>query len=642
MPPSARKYGLLALSTKAPVAASGPVKSSTSSTSVSLPDMMASMEPSDFCFLGDISIDSDISSICSDSLDSIPLFPTRQNRPLVHFAGLRSSILSSPKQYQGPKDEPVKTIVSIPTGPRVRATLGEIVNVRRWTKEATPPYETAHLQWDTPADVAAKPWIFEGSIFAQDEFKSLHALSHRPINTSASHEWSFESNETTNTRDDIEQADAPCNRNALIFEREITLQENGHTKRVSLQVPANRMNPEMVDMMLELRGLSSYFANAQPDEDTAASQAPPTLIVSSSSVSTTLSFDSAASAASEEHIEIQSPKALIEHSAQSESKGGRRPQSMNLTEMMVSLRSRCASFGSAISATTSADDEASRVSMASFSNREDDDDEWAFADTLMNTYGETSAISGDSGTMLEGDSSGDTSTILGSMSRSEGLPSPGILKVRGKTPQSFAQDTVYDNLPLPPTSPLPSLPIPQDISFEDLARPVSSIPTPNSPMVKHQVRGILKACKSVRFAYLSDSESQTSDATDISAPAPVTLPSATTRKLPAKPARVGSAPISPKKLPTGRRVSDSAAVRPTTRRPSILPPDSTSKAGLNSKRGKLAVGRHSIGAKSGKEKRGRASSIPPPGRVEDKPDTRDSGLKSRMPVAVRNVLARFK
>ncbi|KZP25567.1 hypothetical protein FIBSPDRAFT_1041399 [Athelia psychrophila] len=625
MPPSARKYGLLALSTKAAVAASGPVKSSTLVDFSISPDMMASMEPSDFCFLGDFSVDSDISSICSDSLDSIPLFPARQNRPLVHFAGLRSSILSSPKQYQGPKDEPVKTIVSIPTGPRVRATLGEIVNVRRWTKEATPPLGSSR-----------------GPFLLKTNSSPYMQLSHRPINASASHEWSFESNETTNTRDDIEQADAPCNRNALIFEREITLQENGHTKRVSLQVPANRMNPEMVDMMLELRGLSSYFANAQPDEDTAASQAPPTLIVSSSSVSTTLSFDSAASAASEEHIEIQSPKALIEHSAQSESKGGRRPQSMNLTEMMVSLRSRCASFGSAISATTSADDEASRVSMASFSNREDDDDEWAFADTLMNTYGETSAISGDSGTMLEGDSSGDTSTILGSMSRSEGLPSPGILKVRGKTPQSFAQDTVYDNLPPPPTSPLPSLPIPQDISFEDLAQTASSIPTPNSPMVKHQVRGILKACKSVRFAYLSDSESQTSDATDISAPAPVTLPSATTRKLPAKPARVGSAPISPKKLPTGRRVSDSAAVRPTTRRPSILPPDSTSKAGLNSKRGKLAVGRHSIGAKSGKETRGRASSIPPPGRVEDKPDTRDSGLKSRMPVAVRNVLARFK
>lgn len=132
MPPFSRKYGIVTKAT-APNLVSISVKASTSSTSLSLADIMASMNYSDYYLLGDLSLDSDMSSICSDSFESIPLFPAQQSHSLVHFADLRSSIFCSPRKANEDQDECFQSTVSIPTARRLRAILGEVVNVKRWT-----------------------------------------------------------------------------------------------------------------------------------------------------------------------------------------------------------------------------------------------------------------------------------------------------------------------------------------------------------------------------------------------------------------------------------------------------------------------------------------------------------------------------
>ena len=61
------------------------------------------------------------------------------------------------------------------------------------------------------------------------------------------------------------QASPSCRRNlkrdALVFEREITLRTGGTTQRWSLQVPASSMHPEMVDMMVELQVSDATYAS---------------------------------------------------------------------------------------------------------------------------------------------------------------------------------------------------------------------------------------------------------------------------------------------------------------------------------------------------------------------------------------------
>ncbi|KAF7968515.1 hypothetical protein HWV62_30206 [Athelia sp. TMB] len=619
MVPSARKYGPVVplRMAKPPFAPS--VAPSTSTSSLSLEDMLAVMEPPGCHFLDSLS---DISSICSDTFDSKPSpFPVCPNHSLLHFADLRSSLLHCPKDdSRDSMGAPVKYSISAPTAPRLRAILGEVINVSRWKREISIPSKSHHTPWTASEHCNEIPDIFEGSLFTRADFKSMLARSHRLSSTSISLDWSFETNDSVHPPDIFALDDE----DASIFEHEITVQDNGRVRRLSVQV---KMNPETVDTLVQLRRLSSYFADTdrldEAKEDAAAIQSPPALIVSSFTDSSLFSFDSAASQASDNLTAATSTAQPPGTPADSTQCDGR--ESMNLTEMMASLRSRCASFGSDISAATSADDEAARVSMASFTNC-DDDDEWAFADTLLNVYGESSIISGHSETFLEGDDTLDASAI----SPNQDLESPGTLKVHGKSSQYFSHEIAYDKLSPPPSSPLPSIPV----------------LSPPSPKQVQHVRGILKTCKSVRFVSLPGSEScESSDGQSLHEPSPippgpVISPSAAIRKASAeyrdraKIAQIGSASISPQKCPTSRRASESAAVRSTARRPSVLPTESKI-ANLSGKH-HLAVGRHSIGAKSTKENRVRSSSLPSAGEV------RDSGLKSRMPVAVRNVLARFK
>lgn len=454
----------------------------------------------------------------------------------------------------------------------------------------------------------------------------MHARSHHPLNTSNSLDRSFETNKSIHSPDfsALEDDDSP------VFEHEITVQDSGQAKRVSVQV---KMNPETVDMIMQLRRLSSYFADTdnldEAYDNITPAQSPPTLIVSSSTESSLCSFNSIASEASGNHRVTVATTQLFTTSVDSKQCVGRGP--MNLTEMIANLRSRCAPPRMATSTPVKMDGGKSGEPVASSPNHKDDSDDWAFADTLMDVYEESSFLSGifQSEAGLETDAS----VTLGSLSSldKQTLAFPKNLKVQEESARSFDQGNLHNESLPPPTSPLPSIPIPN-------LHPLKQV---------QHVRSILKPCKSVRFVSIPDSDSCTSSSVHPSAESSldasdaVILPSAIVRKLSAdfrgraSYTRARSA-HNPQKLPTNRRASESAAVRPIAER--AIPPLESKVTNPNYK-GQLTVGRHSIGgAKSTKENRARSSSVP----STQIGDARASSLKSRMPVAVRNVLARFK
>lgn len=134
--PSARKYGSIVPRTPL-VMTPVTVKPSTSSTSLSLTQMMSSMESTDSHLLAEPFVDFDLSSNCSDALSPIPPFPGGRKRPLIRFASLRSTLLCSPQHILSPGASSelngcVRTVISTPTPSRLQAILGEVVNVSRW------------------------------------------------------------------------------------------------------------------------------------------------------------------------------------------------------------------------------------------------------------------------------------------------------------------------------------------------------------------------------------------------------------------------------------------------------------------------------------------------------------------------------
>jgi hypothetical protein len=86
------------------------------------------------------------------------------------------------------------------------------------------------------------------------------------------------------------------NRNALVFEREITVRNDGDTRRWSIAVPARDMDNDMVEMMLELQDLSAFFKNDPTDNSVCAlpspAQDPPSLMLSNSHFAMPISMSS--------------------------------------------------------------------------------------------------------------------------------------------------------------------------------------------------------------------------------------------------------------------------------------------------------------------------------------------------------------
>ncbi|KAK0217833.1 hypothetical protein IW262DRAFT_1560217 [Armillaria fumosa] len=433
--------------------------------------------------LESLSMDS-LSTISSES--NIPPFPPGCMIPM-------STILSV-----SVKAGEHNATITVPTPPRLRTMLKENLCIRKWAENlSSDTIAPGHTPWGDPECVDALAWKPEGSMYPPEEFKESLQSKRRICGPSAPAP-------RTSTRTSIRKS--TYHRDALVFEREITLRTEGETKRWSVQIPAITMKPDVVDMMLQLRDLNKYFSDPScPEEDTINEHPPPpSLMVSNSHFAIPISLESSGTINSNtgapSSIAIRRQKSLPPLSLNdNKMKDIIYPdiptaflgtpsyasqfdppivtnESMNLQDMVGSLRSQCAS----LQVKTPLDDDFNniRVDMPL-------DDEWAFADALKQPFFSPSPNYCDTTATLSQDDSlvlaaGDQTVLL-----DETLVGNDSAMIKSLDLNHLEFGGVPSGVPpvasnyLPPSSPLPSCPAPTGAILP---------------------RGILKRCKSVRFA----------------------------------------------------------------------------------------------------------------------------------------------
>lgn len=537
------------------------------------------------------------------------------------------------------------------------------------------PYVSEHNPWVEAPDPPFAPWVSEGSVSVRDGV--LHRSS-RPRREAHSAFARIENVSEVPTVQEASRSSAitssPSQREKLVFERELTIQSDGQTKRLSLQVSAKTMAPDMVDMMLELQDLNSYFGsdtNGQADVDVPRTMpAPPTLMLSTSTYNTPLSLESSSSLLSEKPLAIRRgqklPVALelIQHksykndlpypgiptpflgssssfSPSTEGCNNAPTSGLSLDEMISDLKSRCASLrGGRKPLPPIKEEKPLPTTPTTIPTSDVVDDEWAFAGdghTAVTTSEET----------FHDDEPGTVSscTVVSCSPKSDttlGDDVAGLLK--SEFPPKPSKN--YG----PPTAP-PGFPLP---------RPTSAH--------RKRVRGILKSTKSVRFAILPG-EDQIDPRDSLDALPIIALsdrqdakpnnrkPLTSSMKTRTKSSYRDEASNNPgdpfagrksERKAGSRRVSESSATGSHPMRDSTMP----NRNSVAEPKGRLPVfslGRHSLGAKTGRETRARASSLQAPQKDENdnvakgSVRVRDSGSqKSRMPVAVQKMFMRFK
>lgn len=479
----------------------------------------------------------------------------------------------------------------------------------------------------------------------------------------------------------------------MTLDREETFQTCGQPKQRSSQMSGSEMDSEILDnanVMLELHDhdvettdVGAGVLNGRP--------APPTLVLSTSTLTFPICLDSSPNLALNAPLAIRRgkelPPALTFNQNKNDMPYPSMPSaflgspatysplfefanmagepSMDLDDMVASLKSRCASIGSKLlPAPRIFEEKVSRVSMASFSD-EIEQDEWAFAESLMASHNNGSS-SADQITLACTEYT--NSEISSSVSEAE--PALSGHDSAGSTSDTTPQISLRD----PRSSQLrPTRPIAQN--FLSLVSQPPNIPLPRKPALSptRRVRGILKSTKSVRFAVLPYEDADRL----IAVPVPPRIPPLSTTMPPIRPSFVpdvirheinNPASITAKSITsmvntsvtkglvvrssTVRRVSESSASRPSVRASSVVP-QSMISSNKDQKMTSSFLGRHSMGAKMGKENRLRSTSTPVhPSEFELEGNTvkraqarnfEDSGYqKSRMPVAVRNIFTRFK
>ncbi|KAK0467131.1 uncharacterized protein EV420DRAFT_1743637 [Desarmillaria tabescens] len=429
--------------------------------------------------LESLSIDS-LSTVSSES--NIPPFPPGCMIPM-------STILSV-----SVKAGEHNATITVPTPPRLRTMLKENLCIKKWAENLSPEtIAPGHTPWGDPECVDAPAWKPEGSMYSPEEFKESLQSKHRVYDSTPPAP-------RASTRTSIRKS--TYHRDALVFEREITLRTEGETKRWSVQIPANTMKPDVVDMMLQLRDLNKYFSDTpSPEEDAVdVPPSPPSLMVSNSHFAIPISLDSSrtinSKAGAPTSIAIRRQKSLPPPLSLSDNKmkdiiypdiptaflgtpsyapnfdsAGVANESMNLQDMVGSLRSRCVS----LQVKTPLDD-----GFTSVQADETLDDEWAFANTLKKPFFSPPSDCCDTMAPSQDDSfalvAGDQTVLL-----DETLVGNDSVMVKSLDPNNFEfrePPSVASDY-RPPSSPLPSCP---------------------SPTGTVLPRGILKRCKSVRFA----------------------------------------------------------------------------------------------------------------------------------------------
>lgn len=332
-------------------------------------------------------------------------------------------------------------------------------------------------------------------------------------------------------------------RKALVFERQIVLDDGGKSKRWSLHIPAATMNPEMVQMMLELKDLNTFFkadenhtkTNSLPVrvEEIADKISKPLNQSKSDGVSAPLvQLSGKKPANSSLSLAVRRGKEMLPPLAPSPNTNAdaypsiptaflgspstysplfefsNRPgdPSLDLQEMITSLRSQCASIpptyplaDGAKPLTHPAKGRSPTIASSSPKALDQERDDWDFAVPLLTEVFHDSITSKRANSLpsrplksslrglsrYEEESSGDTTASTINSSAMIEYQSSRAGSSDGSLPPTPLPVTPTAKIGHPPSSPLP--PRPAMVSTFGQSK---------------EVRGILKSSKSVRFASL--------------------------------------------------------------------------------------------------------------------------------------------
>ncbi|KAI5826754.1 hypothetical protein K523DRAFT_374819 [Schizophyllum commune Tattone D] len=237
-----------------------PIPSSSSIISFEVSDLLDSWNPP--VLAESLSIDTLSTSSSAISIPSLPLGCMISRPAIVDLKGGLQSRFAK---------------VTVPTAPRMRAMLKNEPCVDRWLDNLRYSSIPGHSPWGETEDAAAPSWLPEGSIYTPEAFRQ--ALS--SARSSPAYQTIFCKARSSAPGDASSSPTSPTPisptllrrmsyhpssfRDALVFEREISLKSEAGVKRWSMQVPASTMKPELVDIVVELQKLNSFFNDGLTD-----------------------------------------------------------------------------------------------------------------------------------------------------------------------------------------------------------------------------------------------------------------------------------------------------------------------------------------------------------------------------------------
>ncbi|KAL1756602.1 hypothetical protein FB107DRAFT_289968 [Schizophyllum commune] len=237
-----------------------PIPSSSSIISFEVGELLDSWNPP--VLAESLSIDTLSTSSSAISIPSLPLGCMISRPAIVDLKGGLQSRFAK---------------VTVPTAPRMRAMLKDEPCVDRWLDNLRYSSIPGHSPWGETEDAAAPSWLPEGSVYTPEAFRQ--ALS--SARSSPAYQTIFRKARSSAPGDGSSSPTSPTPisptllrrmsyhpssfRDALVFEREISLKSEAGVKRWSMQVPASTMKPELVDIVVELQKLNSFFNDGLTD-----------------------------------------------------------------------------------------------------------------------------------------------------------------------------------------------------------------------------------------------------------------------------------------------------------------------------------------------------------------------------------------
>ncbi|KAJ7180696.1 hypothetical protein C8R46DRAFT_985720, partial [Mycena filopes] len=265
-----------------------------------------------------------------------------------------------------------KATLTSPTPPRLRTMLREKLLVETWLTGVDSD-SSEHTPWGGISNTEPVTWKSEGSIHSPQAFKTKMALARGNRSPESIDRDSTPTISLTGPPDALQRS---TKRNARVFERQIVVKSGGgKSSRLSLQASERAMDPEVADMISELQNLNAFFKEQPPSPSDRQRAPPPALIVSNSHFSLPVSLESSGNLTpgvpvglaarrgkkmppplsfkqpSDNNAYPSMPTAFLgspsTYSPKFEFASDPNRGSMDLQQMVTSLRSQCASIDSA-------------------------------------------------------------------------------------------------------------------------------------------------------------------------------------------------------------------------------------------------------------------------------------------------------